>query len=52
MMAMPPMVGVPRLRRWLFGPSSRISCPKPSAENLRISMGVRNTATMNEIAPP
>ena len=51
MMAMPPIVGVPRLRRWLFGPSSRISCPMPSAEKRRISTGVRKTDTMNAKAP-
>jgi hypothetical protein len=27
MNAMPPMVGVPRLLWWAFGPSSRIICP-------------------------
>ena len=25
----PPMVGVPRLARWVCGPSSRIGCPLP-----------------------
>ena len=25
----PPIVGVPRLARWLCGPSSRIGCPLP-----------------------
>src|SRR4029078_8934765 len=28
-MSRPPMVGVPRLARWLCGPSTRIGCPVP-----------------------
>ena len=39
-MTVPPMVGVPFLARWLSGPSSRISWPRPCRRNARMASGV------------
>jgi hypothetical protein len=41
----PPTVGVPRLRWWLFGASSRISWPNPNRVNTRINTRVSRSAT-------
>ena len=40
MIAIPPIVGVPRLARWCCGPSSRISWPKPRRMKNRTTIGV------------
>ena len=40
MIATPPIVGVPRLTRWVCGPSSRISWPKPVPAEERTTSGV------------
>ena len=45
MIAVPPMVGVPRFFLWCCGPSSRISWPKPCLENILIRYGVNRMET-------
>src|SRR6478752_1878017 len=45
MIAVPPMVGVPRFFWWVCGPSSRISWPKPGREKTLIRYGVSMIAT-------
>ncbi len=48
MITVPPMVGVPRLAMCDCGPSSRISCPKPSRRNSRIASGVHRIETSSD----
>ena len=50
-MAMPPIVGVPRLRAWDAGPSSRISWPMARRLKYRISAGVRKIETKKLMIP-
>src|SRR3712207_7841586 len=47
-MTVPPMVGVPFFDRWLSGPSSRISWPKPLRRNRWTATGVAR----NEMISP
>src|SRR6185436_11975632 len=51
MKMMPPIVGVPRLTWWLFGPSSRMNWPHPMRVNSRMNSGVRNSVKASDNAP-
>ncbi len=48
MIATPPMVGVPRLTRWVCGPSTRISCPNPWRRKYRTTSGVNRIEVSSE----
>ena len=49
-MSTPPIVGVPALGRWLFGPSSRTFCPTPRPRSLAITGGPSASAIRSAVA--
>ncbi len=50
-MQIPPMVGVPALAMWTWGPSSRICWPMLFLSSHRMSSGVVSTATHRAMPP-
>src|SRR5882762_8177630 len=50
-MARPPIVGVPALVMWPWGPSSRMGWPMPWTWSQRMRAGVPTTDTTSETAP-
>ena len=48
-MSNPPIVGVPALAWWLFGPSARITCPTWNSRRRRIIHGPSNRLTASAV---
>jgi hypothetical protein len=50
-MMIPPMVGVPALDLWPWGPSSRMFCPNSRLRRNSMNLGLRNTHMRVDAVP-